>query len=81
MTVLMDKIREVFVSVVPITVIVLILSFTLTPMSGSMIARFLLGAVLIIAGLSVFLLGVDLGVTPIGTLMGSRSQRAINFQS
>ena len=45
MTVLMDKIREVFVSVVPITVIVLILSFTLTPMSGSMIARFLLGAV------------------------------------
>ena len=50
LTVFMDKIREVFVSVVPITVIVLILSFTLTPMSGSMIARFLLGAVLIIAG-------------------------------
>ena len=41
LTVLMDKIREVFVSVVPITVIVLILSFTLTPMSGSMIVRFI----------------------------------------
>lgn len=79
LTVFMDKIREVFVSVVPITVIVLILSFTLTPMSGSMIARFLLGAVLIIAGLSVFLLGVDLGVTPIGTLMGSMITKSNKF--
>lgn len=68
---LMVKVKEVFVSVLPITVIVLILNFTLTPMPGSMVIRFLIGALLIIAGLAVFLLGVDLGITPIGNLMGS----------
>ncbi|MDO4544851.1 MAG: DUF1538 domain-containing protein [Bacillota bacterium] len=71
MNVLFEKIKEVFVSVIPITIIVLILSFTLTPMSGSMTVRFLLGAICIIIGLAVFLLGVDLGITPIGNLMGS----------
>lgn len=71
MNALFEKLREVFVSVLPITLIVLILNFTLTPMPGSMVIRFLIGAVLIIAGLSVFLLGVDLGITPIGNHMGS----------
>lgn len=71
MNALLEKLKEVFVSVLPITVIVLILNFTLTPMSGNMILRFLIGAALIIAGLSVFLLGVDLGITPIGNHMGS----------
>ena len=71
MNVLLEKLREVLISVLPITVIVLILNFTLTPMSGSMIIRFLIGAAFIIVGLAVFLLGVDLGITPIGNHMGS----------
>ena len=73
---LMDKIREVAVSVMPITIIVLILSFTLTPMTGDMTIRFLLGAICIIAGLAVFLLGVDLGITPVGNLMGTALTRS-----
>lgn len=71
MNVLFEKLREVLISVLPVTVIVLVLSFTLTPMPGSMVIRFLIGAVLLIAGLAVFLIGVDLGITPIGNLMGS----------
>ena len=71
MNVLLEKLKEVSVSVLPITVIVMVLNFTLTPMDLNMVIRFLLGAMFIIAGLAVFLIGVDLGITPIGNLMGN----------
>ena len=71
MNVLLEKLKEVSVYVLPITVIVMVLNFTLTPMDLNMVIRFLLGAMFIIAGLAVFLIGVDLGITPIGNLMGN----------
>jgi len=71
LNILVEKIREVFVSVFPITVIVLILHFTIAPVELYQLFRFIIGAVLIFFGLSVFLLGVDLGVSQIGYLMGS----------
>lgn len=71
MSVILSKLKEVLLSILPITVIVVILNFTLTPIDGLLMARFLLGAVLIIIGLTIFLLGVDIGVTPIGNAMGS----------
>ncbi|EHQ87735.1 DUF1538 domain-containing protein [Desulfosporosinus youngiae] len=70
MSVLSEKFKEVIIAVVPITLIVLLLNFTITPLESHVIFRFLLGASLIIIGLSIFLMGVELGVTPIGTLMG-----------
>lgn len=71
MNVLLEKFKEVIFSVLPITIIVLILHFTLTPLQTPQLIRFLLGAFLIIIGLSIFLVGVDKGITPIGNLMGS----------
>ncbi len=71
MNVLIPKFKEVLYSVLPITVIVLILHFTLTPMETPFILRFLIGAALIVVGLTIFLVGVDGGVTPIGNIMGS----------
>jgi hypothetical protein len=71
LNVLAEKFKEVLYAVLPITVIVLILNFTITPLETHLVLRFVLGAILIIIGLSIFLLGVDIGVTPIGTLMGS----------
>ena len=71
MNILTQKFKEVFYSVLPISVIVLILNFTLTPLNTTLLIRFLLGAFLIIIGLSIFLLGVDIGITPIGHMMGS----------
>lgn len=71
MNVLTEKFKEVLFAVLPITVIVLILHFTITPLETHLLFRFLLGAVAIILGLSIFLFGVDIGVTPIGTLMGA----------
>ena len=71
MNVILDKLKEVIYTVLPITVIVLILHFTLIPLETHLILKFLVGTLLIIIGLSIFLLGVDLGVTPIGTTIGS----------
>ncbi len=71
MNALVLKFKEVLYSVLPITILVLILNFTLTPLESPLIIRFLIGAVLIIFGLTIFLLGVDTGITPIGTAMGS----------
>lgn len=71
MNVLAERFKEVLLSVFPITAIVLILHFTLVPLEIPQLLRFLLGALLIIFGLSIFLFGVDIGITPIGNLMGS----------
>ncbi len=71
MSVITDKVKEVLYSVLPITIIVLLLNFTVTPMESYVIWRFLFGALLIIIGLSVFLFGVDIGITPLGNLMGA----------
>ena len=71
MNVLTQKIREVSLSVIPITIIVLLLNFTIAPLETPMIIRFLIGAFLIIIGLSIFLFGIDIGITPFGNSIGS----------
>lgn len=71
MSVVISKLKEVLYSVLPITLIVIILHFTLTPIGTPMIIRFLIGVILIILGLTIFLFGVDIGITPIGNTMGT----------
>jgi len=71
-SVLFPKIKEVLYAVLPVTFIVLILNFTLTPLDTPLIIRFLIGAALIIIGLAIFLVGVDIGITPIGNSMGGK---------
>ncbi len=71
MNVIIPKLKEVLFSVLPITAIVLLLHFTLTPLEMPQLIRFLIGATLIILGLTIFLIGVDIGITPIGNRMGS----------
>jgi hypothetical protein len=70
-----EKFKEVLFSVLPVTAIVLALScvFRITgnPIPTAMILYFLLGVVLIVAGLSIFLLGVDVGIVPLATRIGS----------
>lgn len=71
MTEIISKLKEVLYAVLPITIIVLILNFTIVPMATPLIIKFLIGAALIILGLTLFLIGVDNGITPIGVNMGS----------
>ena len=51
---LKEKIAESLTSVLPVTVIVLILSFTLTPMPNGTMLLFLLGAAMLILGMGFF---------------------------
>lgn len=79
MNVLFEKFKEVLYAVLPITIIVLILNLTLAPIEGFLLIRFLFGAFIIILGLSIFLFGVDIGITPIGNLMGSTLTKTNNI--
>ena len=63
MNILLERLKENVSAVIPIVVIVLILNFTLVPLETLTILRFLVGAVLLILGLSLFLVGVDIGIT------------------
>ncbi|HLR21083.1 MAG TPA: DUF1538 domain-containing protein [Tissierellaceae bacterium] len=70
MNVLINRFKEVALSVLPITLIVIILNFTVVPIENEMLIRFLVGSIFIIIGLGIFLFGADLGISPIGQLMG-----------
>lgn len=71
-----EKFKEVLYSVLPITIIVLILNSTLTPMPTPVVVRFLIGAACVVIGLTIFLIGVDNGITPIGNTMGAAMTRS-----
>ncbi|SEA85064.1 Protein of unknown function [Eubacterium aggregans] len=71
LNVIVSKFKEVLFSVLPITVMVLILNFTISPMETPLIIRFLIGSIFVVLGLTIFLLGIDIGITPLGNLTGS----------
>ncbi len=79
MNILFVKFKEVLSSVLPIVVVVVILHFTIIPLPVHLFIRFLVGAVVIILGLSIFLLGVDLGITPLGNYVGSSLSKSNNL--
>lgn len=66
-----EKLQEVLLSVIPIALIVIVLNFTLVPLDSQLFLRFIIGTVFIILGLVFFLIGVDLGITPLGNLVGT----------
>ncbi len=67
---LLDKIREALKALLPITIVILILNFTVVPMPFEIRGLFIAGAVLLIAGLGLFILGADLALIPMGQHMG-----------
>ena len=63
MNVLLTKLKEVLSSVAPIVILVVILHFTLAPVSGVQLFQFFAGALAIILGLAILLFG---GILAIG---------------
>lgn len=66
-----EKLEETLKAVFPILAIVLLLCFTIAPIPPSILMTFLIGAVLLIAGMLFFNVGVELSMTPIGERVGS----------
>ncbi len=69
-SVVSEKIKEAFSSVLPISIIVLLLSVTVAPVSTDMMLSFLLGVVFTVTGMGLFTLGADTAMTPIGGYVG-----------
>lgn len=76
---LFAKFKETAVSVLPIMGIVLVLGLTVVPLDKIMLARFFLGGLLLIIGLTIFLLGVDLGIQPMGERCGAELTKKKNL--
>ena len=76
---LREKLLEALQAVLPIAAIVLILCFSIAPVSPSILLCFLLGAVMIIVGIMFFALGAEMSMTPMGERVGSMLTRSQNL--
>ena len=69
--ILSEKWKEALQAVLPIIAIVLALSFTIAPLSPSVLLCFLMGAVLILVGMMFFTTGAETAMTPMGERIGT----------
>lgn len=76
---LKERSKESLRSVLPITAIVLILSVVLFPLEIGAVALFLAGAFLVIAGMSLFQLGAEMSMTPLGEGIGGSLMKKRNL--
>ena len=70
--ILKEKIMESLSSVMPITLIVLVLSVTIAPLPVGTLVMFLAGSVLLIVGMALFSLGTDVSMIPMGDGIGAQ---------
>ena len=76
---LLDKTKEALAALLPITIIVLILNFTITPMPFEVRGMFIIGAVLLVIGMGFFTLGADLALLPMGEHLGQYLSKSKNL--
>lgn len=76
---LTEKFEEALKAVLPIIAIVLVLSFTIAPITPSILLSFLLGALMVMVGMMFFTLGAEISMTPMGEKVGSRLTQSKNI--
>ena len=76
---LREKVRESLSSVLPITIIVLLLSIVLIPMEVGAFTLFLAGALFLIFGMGLFQLGADISMTQLGQGIGGQLMKKRNL--
>lgn len=75
---LTEKLGETLKAVFPILAIVVILCFSVAPISPSILLTFFVGAVLLIVGMLLFSVGVDLSMTQMGERVGTTITKTKN---
>ena len=68
---LKEKLKEALQAVLPIMGLVLVLCFSVAPISSSILLCFLLGGGLLIVGMMFFTLGAEVSMTPMGERVGT----------
>ena len=71
MNLIKHKLRESVASVLPIAAIVLALAMSIVPISAGHMVLFLMGAVFLIIGMSLFTVGAEMSMQPLGTQIGA----------
>lgn len=69
--ILREKFREAVNAVLPIMIIVLLLCFTIAPISPAIMLEYIIGAVMLVIGMMFFSLGAEMSMTPMGEKVGS----------
>ena len=70
-----ETIEEVVYAILPITILVLVLQYTLIWLPFESVLQFLIGVLFVSTGLTLFLLGVHIGLLPVGEIIGSSLPR------
>ena len=70
--VLFEKLREAAASVLPISLIVLLICFVLVPVDTGLMLSFLLATAMLIVGMGLFTLGAEMSMSKIGNYIGSK---------
>ena len=68
---LKETIQEVLYGILPITIIITVLQFTIIQLPSELYLQFLGGTVLVTVGLILFLLGIEVGFLPMGERIGA----------
>ncbi len=70
-TIINEKVKEAFSSVLPIAAIVLVLCFSIVPLKSGTLLAFIVGVLFVVVGMGLFTLGADTAMTPIGEYVGT----------
>ena len=69
------KVFEVISAILPLVLVVVIFQFTLINMPVNLFIQFIIGTIMVIIGMVLFLLGVDIGILPMGKALGAELPR------
>lgn len=73
------KFKEAFIAVMPVVAILLVLSFSVSPMPTGILLSFLFGAVLVMVGMMFFTLGAEMAMSPMGEKVGAKLTQSRNL--
>lgn len=66
-----ETVKEVVYAILPVTVVVFMLQFTVIWLPAADFLQFVIGVIMVSSGLILFLIGVHIGLLPVGELIGS----------
>ena len=66
-----DTVEEVVYAIIPLSFVVILLQFTIIGMPTEIFLQFIVGTIMVSVGLILFLLGVHIGLLPVGEMIGS----------
>lgn len=66
-----EKFLEVIKAIAPLIVVVCVLQFTLVKAPTALFLQFLIGSMMVIGGMMLLFIGVDIGILPMGKVIGS----------